>query len=95
MHIFEFEKFSFKSLQTWLSSDYNWTISIYPCTLYLAFVILGIKYMKEKSPFQLRKQLIVWNTLQATISFVISVRIFPELFIQIVNRDFHSTFCTA
>lgn len=63
------------------------------CLLYLAFVYVGPKYMKNRPSFDLRTPLRFWNLFCAIMSFWGMLRVVPHLWMYAMKVGFGTTLC--
>lgn len=91
-YMFGFEqKFSPEKARAWMHS--NWTNGFYFCGVYV-FLVFSIKhYMQNRPRFNLRKVLVVWNTMLAVFSIIGSSRTLPELYHVITNYGIYHSVC--
>ncbi|CAI8046833.1 Elongation of very long chain fatty acids protein 6 [Geodia barretti] len=66
-------RFDEKKAIPWMNARWHW--SFYFSALYLLFIWWGLRYMKNKKPFNLRRALCMWSTLLATFSVFAIIRI--------------------
>ena len=91
-HLLNFEKnFEVKPHLEWIYR--NWTITIWLSCLYVAFLVIGSHYMKNRKPFDLRLPLGLWSLFLSIFSFFGSMRLVPELFDTLSSRGFVHSFC--
>lgn len=57
----------------------NWYISIYISIIYVTFVFMATKFMKNREKYDLRLPLTLWSISLCTFSFMATLRIVPEL----------------
>ena len=89
---FDFEKnFDTYWFVNWMS-QYHWVCNVF-IALYLCFIHLMSKYMKDRPRFELRKQLVVWNIFLAAFSIGGAIRTFPEM-VHLVN-SYGFNFCVC
>ncbi len=63
-----------------------WTISLWASGFYLLFIYFGRKWMENRKPFGLKRQLIWWNGVHAIFSIWSFIRVVPEL-VQILSGE--------
>lgn len=90
--IFEFEeKFDKDANRLWMHQ--NWHTSFYWAALYVS-LIFGIKwYMRNRSAFELKKPLVIWNLLLACFSILGACRTVPELAYVLKKFGFQHSVC--
>lgn len=74
----------------------NWNVSLYFVAAYVVFIFAGQEYMRNRKPVDLKKPLLLWNSLLAIFSIAACVRILPEFF-QILNgkNGFYNSVCAS
>lgn len=74
----------------------NWTIAFYFVVAYVVFIYIGQEFMKNRKPMDLKKPIILWNTLLAIFSIAACIQILPE-FYQILQGEngFHKSVCAS
>lgn len=77
-YVFNFEE-TFKHYETKIWMVNNWTNGFYYCGLYMILIFGGQHYMANRSRFELRGILCLWNTLLAAFSIIGFTRTAPEL----------------
>lgn len=91
-YMFAFEqKFSPEKARLWM--DNNWTKGFYYCGLYLLIVFTIKHYMQNRPRFNLRKVLVLWNTMLATFSIIGATRTLPELVHVLSNHGVYQSVC--
>ncbi|XP_074151526.1 very long chain fatty acid elongase 3 [Sminthopsis crassicaudata] len=70
IHSYEFEKVS--DLRPWLSE--YWSVAIVLALIYLMFIFMGQRYMKDRKGFNLRLPLATWSFILAIFSILGAVR---------------------
>nr|ATI22179.1 elongase 4 [Brachionus koreanus]QBO55908.1 elongation of very long chain fatty acid 3/6a [Brachionus koreanus] len=97
-HIFGFEKlFESKEfvdgLGKWMNK--NWTMSINISIIYVVFIFLIKFYMKNKTRYELRFPLIIWNIVLASFSILGTIRTWPEFFYSITQKGIVYSVCDS
>lgn len=97
-HKFGFEKlFESKefvdNLGKWMKN--NWTMSISISIIYIILIFLIKFYMKNKTRYELRFPLIVWNIFLATFSIMGTIRTSPEFFYSINQKGIVYSVCDS
>lgn len=97
-HRFGFEKlFESKEfvddLGKWMKN--NWTKSINISIIYVVFIFLIKFYMKDKTRYELRFPLIIWNIFLASFSIMGTIRTLPEFFYSINQKGIVYSVCDA
>jgi len=72
----------------------NWFHSVYYSMAYAVLVYLGVKLMKNRKPYVLRRPLALWSALLALFSILGTVRCLPELIEVITNKGLVESFCS-
>ena len=70
-----------------------WWLSFVFSGLYLCLVFLGIRVMRDKEPFDLRRGLCMWSTGLAVFSAYACIKIFPMLWNLILYGGFEYSVC--
>jgi len=93
IQVWEFEKsLDLNIWREWFHG--NFAIGGYISLLYMVSVPLGMLIMKDRKPFNLRDELVIWNVLLALFSALGFIRCLPEM-IYILKQEngFHSSIC--
>lgn len=91
-YMFAFEqKFSPEKARAWMDS--NWINGFYYCGLYLLIIFTIKYYMQNRPRFNLRKILVMWNTMLATFSIIGATRTLPELIHVVSNYGIYHSVC--
>lgn len=91
-YMFTFEqKFSPEHARVWM--DNNWTNGFFFCGFYILIVFSMKYYMQNRPRFDLRKILVLWNTMLATFSIIGTARTLPELYHVISNYGIYHSVC--
>ena len=85
------ESFDYLIYREWLKS--HWYVSPVSIAIYVIAVHVGQTVMKNRSAYELRGPLIVWNLLLASFSIAGTVRIVPWLLISVADRGFQLSCC--
>ena len=85
-------RFLWAKAERWIERDYG-RISIYLCTVYLALVYFGRRWMGDKRPFSLRRPLIMWNAGLAVFSIIVFLTLFPTLATNLLREGFVQSVC--
>jgi elongation of very long chain fatty acids protein 6 len=89
---YDFEKFDAIGWRRWMYT--NWPVSIHFSVLYLVFIVYGQRFMRNRQPFNLKPQLIIWNMSLALFSLCGFIRTFPELLQVIIGpHGLHRSVC--
>lgn len=75
--------------------DGGYTVPIVACVVYLLFIFLGEKIMKDRKPFDLLGPLAAWNLFLAVFSIYGATRTVPHLLFRIATYSFERTICEA
>lgn len=75
----------------WFKS--NWTISFYPVFVYVAFLVIGLRYMREQPPFKLNNPLGFWSLGLTILSFFGSVHCVSAVVTNITKHGIVESFC--
>lgn len=74
----------------------NWTIVFYFVAAYVTFIYMGQEFMKNRKPMNLKKPIIIWNTLLAIFSIVACSKLLPEFYdILIGVNGVHKSVCAS
>ena len=93
-YLFDFEKnHDYWQVYYWFVD--NWSLSCYIVGVYFLAIIIGQHLMKGRQPFQLKKQLLVWNIALALISFLVLIRCGPVYYDRIIEYGFYGSMCYA
>ncbi|XP_045479678.1 elongation of very long chain fatty acids protein 6-like [Harmonia axyridis] len=91
-HVFNFEsEFNAQKTRIWMIN--NWTNAYYYIGIYLILIFGGQYLMQNRPRFELRRVLVVWNTLLAAFSILGACRTFPELIHIITNHGLYHSVC--
>lgn len=71
----------------------NWTVAFYYVGIYMAFIFFGQLYMQNRPRFELRRTLIVWNSLLAAFSIMGACRTLPEFIHVLRNHGIYHSVC--
>jgi hypothetical protein len=71
----------------------NWWVAIGMITVYLLFITLGSKYMKEQKAFDLKFPLAAWNAFLCLFSFIGMCRTMPFLLASLMTHSYEQTVC--
>ncbi|XP_015795406.1 elongation of very long chain fatty acids protein 6 isoform X2 [Tetranychus urticae] len=94
-----------KSLQSWFSPSQwdqkawvewhqqNWSICFWFATFYVLAVRLGLIYMNNRKPYDLRYPLAIWSGLLGAFSIAGSYYMVPEIISTLYKDGFHSAAC--
>ena len=85
-------KFFWPRARQWLGEEYR-LISVCVCSLYLALVFTGRRWMKERPPLSLRTTLAMWNTGLAVFSISGCFTLVPSFFRNLRAVGFSHTVC--
>lgn len=69
-----------------------WWISIILSAIYLVLIYYGVRYMRDRPAFDLRRPLAIWSTVLAIFSFFGALHVLPEG-IYAVQHGLHYFFC--
>ncbi len=74
----------------------NWTVVFYYVAAYVIFIYSGQEFMKARKPMDLKKPIIIWNTLLAIFSITACCKILPEFYqILIGTNGVHKSVCAS
>lgn len=93
-HVFkqEFEsKFDLSTLQSWCSSHPYFPIT--GSILYLISIYAGSLWMRDRKAFDLRRPLLLWNTLLAAFSIIGTIRVGTEFYHVSRESGLHGCLC--
>jgi len=76
-------RFDVTSATTWMSKW--WHLSFGISAVYLLLIFVGMRWMRHRKPFDLRKPLVLWNIGLAVFSFLGTWALLPSL-VQYVQR---------
>lgn len=91
-YVFNFEE-TFRHLDTKMWMLKNWTYCFYYCGIYMILIFGGQHYMSNRSKFELRGILTLWNSMLATFSIIGFTRTAPELIHVMRNYGFRYSIC--
>jgi hypothetical protein len=74
---YSWEKFDFSFWRRWMGSNFH--LAFLVALLYVFLVFRGKSWMKDRSPFNVKSILILWNTGFALFSLAAFCRTFPDL----------------
>ena len=86
-------QFDEKKAIPWMNAHWHW--SFYFSALYLLLIYLGQRYMKDRKPYNLRRELCMWSTALAVFSFYAMLRIFPHGRFMVVSNGWQHGFCDS
>lgn len=72
-----------------------WKYSIIAAAMYIAFILVGQRFMQGKKAYDLKVPLAVWNLFLAVFSFVGTVRLVPHLLYGLAINHHTYFFCRA
>lgn len=91
-YMYDFEKtFVHQKTRDWMTD--NWITGFYYCALYLLIVFSLQRWMKNRSPYKLKKVLIVWNSGLAIFSIIGASRTLPEMLHVLKNFGIYHSCC--
>jgi len=91
-HLLEFEKnFEFCDHFIWLTE--NWKLNFIFIAIYLIAIFYGQRYMKSRSPFNLRGTLFLWNAFLGGFSAFAAWRSITSLVYDINELGFYESIC--
>lgn len=64
------------------------------CVLYVAFIFTGRRWMQDKQPFDLRRELTMWNTGLAVFSILGFLNLTPAMLHKLFNEGYLATVCS-
>lgn len=73
----------------------NWTLSIYAATVYLLAIYFGRHAMERRSPFDLRRPLVLWNVFLTVFSICGVFSTVPNLIDVIRQEGFYYSVCIS
>jgi len=88
---FDWEHVNLNNCRQWMGR--NWTLSVYASALYVLLIFSGQHWMKTRSPFSLRRRLLVWNIALAIFSMLGFLRTFPEILYVVRETGFYRSVC--
>ncbi|CAL8113402.1 unnamed protein product [Orchesella dallaii] len=91
LQVYEFEKYDHEGVRLWLKK--NWSFIVYTSVVYVSLIKIGQKWMAERKPYELKKQLVVWNGFLTILSFAVFIRMLPELIVECAREGFYSSLC--
>jgi len=87
-----FEEFDVVKCRDWMEE--NWTLSVYAVAIYIPSIFLLQRLMKNRSPFNLKTPLALWNLIIAIFSFYGALRCAQELlYVLSTPGGFHRSLC--
>lgn len=90
---FDFEKnFVAKPYVDFVRSTWPW-LPILACVIYGAWIYFGIKWMKEREAYVLRKSFALWNLMLSLFSFMGMIRTVPHLINQLYRYSLEENIC--
>lgn len=91
LKVFEFEKYDHEGWRLWLKQ--NWTFILYMSLVYVSVIHYGQKWMADRKPYNVKRNLVIWNTLLTLLSLAVFVRMVPELYVEVSTKGLYSSFC--
>lgn len=88
---FEWEHINLNVCRQWMGR--NWTLSVYASALYVLLIFWVRHWMKTRSPFGLRRRLLLWNIGLAIFSMMGFLRTFPEILYVVRETGFYRSVC--
>ena len=85
-------RFDWEKTTPWLQNG-SWISAVILCTVYVALVFLGKRWMRDKPAFRLRRPLAMWNTGLAVFSILGFLTVFSALVEDTSERSFHLSVC--
>jgi elongation of very long chain fatty acids protein 6 len=71
----------------------TWTVSLYATAIYLALVFQGRRWMYSRKPYNLKKQLILWNVGLAVFSILGTASVLPSILRSLFTYGVDYTVC--
>jgi elongation of very long chain fatty acids protein 6 len=90
-YLLEFKENFGNKTKKWLKN--NWSISLYISFAYVILIFGLQSFMKNRSPYELRKSLIVWNLLLALFSILGTIYCLPFSLKVLVFKGFDASVC--
>jgi len=88
---FPWEHVDLNHCRRWMGKHWDW--SIYASGIYVLLIFSGQAWMKNKTPFRLRRRLFLWNVTLAAFSIVGFLRTFPEILYVLKETGFYRSVC--
>ncbi|KAL5506580.1 hypothetical protein EMCRGX_G008257 [Ephydatia muelleri] len=92
IHKVEYQ-FNERTTIPWMHAHWQW--SIYISLLYLALVLGGRRYMRDRPPYDLRAALCMWSTALSAFSFYAVLRIYPPSFNMVYVGGWRHAVCDS
>ena len=86
-------QFDEKKSIPWMHARWHW--SFYFSALYLLLIYLGRRYMKDRTPYHLRRELCMWSTLLAGFSIYASIRVYPHSYFMVKSNGWQHAICDS
>jgi len=91
-YVFNFEsEFVHQKSRVWMIN--NWTNGFYYIGIYMILIFGGQLLMQNRKRFELRRVLVIWNTLLAAFSIIGACRTLPEFIHIIRNHGLYHSVC--
>jgi elongation of very long chain fatty acids protein 6 len=71
----------------------NWKLSFLPVVVYVSFLVIGSKFMKDRSPFKLKNALGLWSFGLTILSFLGSMNVTPTLISNVMTHGIIDSIC--
>lgn len=71
----------------------NWQVSVFTSMLYMLLVLTGTSLMKNRSKFELRPFLVIWNIILAVFSITGSIRVWPDFVNTLTKKGVEYSVC--
>ncbi|XP_078702143.1 very long chain fatty acid elongase 6-like [Branchiostoma floridae x Branchiostoma belcheri] len=85
--------FDYQSAMAWMNA--NWTQCVHWSVFYVLMILLGQRWMQNRTKYALRGPLICWNLLLGLFSVLGTVRFVPPLVADVREHGFEWTLCSA
>ncbi|XP_078620241.1 very long chain fatty acid elongase 6-like [Branchiostoma floridae x Branchiostoma japonicum] len=85
--------FDYQGAMEWM--DTNWTQCVHWCVFYVLMIVLGQRWMQNRTKYTLRGPLIGWNLLLGMFSVLGTIRFVPPLVSDVREHGFEWTLCSA
>lgn len=85
--------FNARGAVRWLHDNFH--VTLVSSGIYVAFIVLGTRWMKNRAPFGLGRTLFLWNVALAAFSIIGSFCMFPRLLFWIYEKGLPYTTCRS